>query len=91
LIECKTGVPQGSILGPLLFIIYINHIVKNVKNCKIKLFADDSLLYVECDDINEGIDRMNEDLETVYNYLCFNKLLLNVKKTKAMIIGKKIQ
>jgi hypothetical protein len=83
------GVPQGSKLGPLLFIIYINDIVNVVKNCKIKLFADDSLLYVECDDVNQGLRLINEDLERIYDYLCFNKLALNVKKIKGMIITKK--
>ena len=44
--EITAGVPQGSVLGPLLFLIYINHIVHTVSYCKIRMFADDTCLFL---------------------------------------------
>jgi hypothetical protein len=66
--------------------LYINGIVPNVKNVNVNLFADDTLLCVACDTIEETVDKMNEDLSSIYSWLCSNKLSLNIEKTKAMII-----
>lgn len=83
------GVPQGSILGAFLFIIYINDIQSVIQNCSINLFADDTLIYICGTDINELIKKVNSDLVNIFNYLCLNKLKLNMEKTKTMVIGKK--
>lgn len=83
------GVPQGSILGPLLFILYINHIPACLKHCVAKMFADDTLVYVISDRIDEATQKINEDLNILYERLCQNKLKLNVNKTKVMIICNK--
>ena len=83
------GVPQGTVLGPNLFVVYINDIVRNLKECKIQLFADDTLLYVEGQNVQEVVNTINKELETLYEWLVQNGLSLNTEKTKFMIIKSK--
>lgn len=83
------GVPQGTVLGPTLFIMYINDIVKYVKNCQIQLFADDTILYFVGDNADQIIDVINEDLNLLYQWLNGNNLKVNISKTKFMIIKNK--
>jgi hypothetical protein len=80
------GVPQGSVLGLLLFILYINDIKNVLRYSKLKLFADDTLLYIAADTLDEAVNRMNDDLVSLFQWLALNKLKLNVQKTKYMVI-----
>ena len=81
------GVPQGSILGTLLFLVYINNLPNAVKNSEVTLYADDMVLYCFSKDPRLLEDKLNEDLLMVAYWLRENKLTLNLDKTKSTIIG----
>ena len=81
----KCGVPQGSILGPLLFLLYINDIVMSSDVFKFILFADDTSLFYSHKDQNEATKIMNKELSKISHWLAANKLSLNVGKSKLLI------
>ena len=85
-----TGVPQGSILGPLLFIIYINDLPA-ASELKTVLFADDSNLLIKGKDLNNLCTNLNLELEGVNDFFKANKLKLNASKTKLVCFRKKSQ
>ena len=80
----KCGVPQGSVLGPLLFLIYINDIVNSSKLFKFTLFADDTSLYYSCKNTNNLELTINTELSRISDWLSANKLSLNVGKSKLL-------
>ena len=86
-ISVSNGVPPGSTLGPLLFLLYINDINTTVRACTIHLFADDTLLYFYSKDLKHLISTINRDLKILHDYFNINILKLNTKKTKFMLIA----
>ena len=85
----KCGVPQGSILGPLFFLLYINDLPQCLNKTKPRLFADDTNLTASGDSITDLETAVNSDLENLRKWLIANKLSLNVAKTEFMLIGSK--
>ena len=80
----KTGVPQGSILGPLLFLIYINDIVNSCSEANFILYADDTSLLASHNDFKTLIDSLNKNLAGISKWFKCNKLSLNVNKTQCI-------
>jgi hypothetical protein len=87
LINC--GVPQGSILGPLLFLIYINDITNCAKFLKFILFADDTNLFYSAKNLIELESTINSELASLADWFGANKLSLNIDKTSYMLFGSK--
>ncbi len=79
------GVPQGSILGPLLYLLYVNDIC-NSTDTKILSFADDTTLYVSNSNLIELFRDANISMTALYEWFCSNQLSLNASKTKYMVI-----
>ena len=82
----STGVPQGSILGPILFNIYINDIINITKKCHIIQYADDTSLIYPMNDKNAR-QSLEMELEYLFEWLTLNKLSLNISKTKYMLFS----
>jgi len=82
------GVPQGSILGPLLFLLYVNDMSQAV-TCDILLYADDSCLVCEGENINEIENQLNRDFNSLCDWFVDNKLSIHLgeDKTKCILFG----
>ena len=80
------GVPQGSVLGPLLFIIYVNDLPSCIKLCNVSLYADDTAVYFSSD-VSVVEDKINSDLKSLSRWLNENLLTLNKTKCKFVIFG----
>ena len=85
-LEMSCGVPQGSVLGPLLFITYANDLPDCIGNATTILFADDTTIYESASDMNYLYRSMNSNLSRLTGWLRGNKLSLNVAKTNYMLL-----
>ena len=83
------GVPQGSVLGPLLFLLYINDICSAVPGAKVKLFADDTNLFLYEKDLLSLYAKANASLEYLSKWFIANRLSLSVEKTCYTVFGAK--
>ena len=82
------GVPQGSILGPLLFLSYVNDMASAVR-CKLLLYADDSALFASGKNVADIESMLSSELDYVSNWLIDNKLSLHLGKTQSILFGTK--
>ena len=77
----KAGVPEGSVLGPLLFLIYINDLTDNISS-DVRLFADDSSLFACVMEVTQTHNKLVKDLETITSWAHQWKMVLNPDITK---------
>lgn len=84
----KAGVPQGSVLGPLMFLVYINDIVNEI-NASVRLFADDTSLYIIVDNPNTAAVTLNNDLKHITKWGKIWQVDFNPSKNFSMLISRK--
>lgn len=82
----ESGVPQGSIIGPLLFLIYINDFDLCLSYCSADMYADDTTFHVSGKSTEELSVKLSEDLKNIQKWCNDNKMVVNVDKTKSLLI-----
>ena len=88
-LDVNLGVPQGSVLGPLLFLIYVNDIVNSSNLLKFSLFADDTVVLYSHKNVTTLVSTINQELQMLNDWFKCNKLFLNFKKTKYVLFHSK--
>jgi hypothetical protein len=85
--EVRAGVPQGSVLGPFLFILFANDIGNFIEKGQINCYADDAVIYVSSDNLKDAQNQLQRCINAVEEWYTENKLKVNVIKTEVMILG----
>ena len=83
----KCGVPQGSVLGPTFFIVYVNDMQGIFRDAQVQLYADDTVIYAAGLNVEEATRKIQPCLDQFIKWCTSNKLSLNVNKTKLMVFG----
>ena len=82
----KYEVHQGSILGPLLFILYINDLPLSISNCNTDMFADDSTIHISGENISDIQTKVQEDLNRIELWCKDKNMFINCNKTKCITV-----
>ena len=82
-----SGVPQGSVLGPILFLLYINDLPLQVHDSQLSLFADDATLHDSSPSTQSINANLNADIKNIQNWCTENCMVINENKSKCMLIG----
>ena len=91
-VDVTCGVPQGSVLGPFLFLLFINDISQfTTDGCLTNLYADDSMIYASGDNILQVQQKLQQCVKNISSWYKVNRLKINIDKTKVMLIGSKSQ
>ena len=80
--QVTRGVPQGSILGPLLFVVFVNDLPSVVRKCSVNLYADNTTIYASNEDPSLVGKHLEEDLGAIATWINTNGLKMNVAKTQ---------
>ena len=90
----RQGVPQGSILGPILFLVFVKDMPLHLNNSTIDIYADDTTLSLSANwnNITSLTQALSNDLENIEKWSTENKMYINTEKTKALLVtGKRLQ
>ncbi len=88
-LDCNIGVPQGSVLGPILFSLYINDLPSVCQSVNIQMYADDTVLYLHTKNKQQAATKLTEVLVHVSEWLKMSDLHLNINKTVCMFFSKR--
>ena len=86
-VAVSKGIAEGTVIGPILFIFYINDIIKCTKHVRMTLFADDCIIYLSSNNLDTIHMKMQSDFNAIVDWTHRNSLRLNVGKTNAIIFG----
>jgi hypothetical protein len=89
-VNVSIGVPQGSTLGPLLFMVFVNDLSLHVNDASCTMYADDTIIHVNDNDVFGVSEKLNDAMSVVSQWYSANRLVLNVDKSNAMLVGRNI-
>ena len=89
--QVHMGVPQGTVLGPLLFLVYVNDISSSIPDTFLSMYADDSSVVVTGKTVHEAVVKLNICLNKLSHWFEVNRLVINTSNSAVMIFGTKIQ